>query len=311
MRNTYAVIVRRKEIVVFAAGLLAVVAPFAFGFTRAIPRSVQSQSPGAGAAALTYEYDVASFKPNKSGPGKASLSNEEDGLTATNVTLKDLIAWAYGLRSGALDGRIFGAPGWLGSESYDIQAKMEGSVAEALKALPQNERAVARQHMLQKLLADRCGLVIHHETKELQVFLLVVAKDGPKLQESKPGESEASAARGPAGRGGRGLGLKGAGGPLTAREVPIADLVDVLSLLLNRPVLARTGLTGKYNFTLQWTPDETQDRDFFPAGVGQPPDPAGPSIFTAIQQQLGLKLESGNGPVDVIVIDRVEKPSGN
>jgi uncharacterized protein (TIGR03435 family) len=311
MREFHAAIGRGKKLLLRDAEWAAIALPVVFALAHATLVRTQPQTQSTATAAPALEYDVASFKPNKSGPGRATMTNEDDGLTATNFTVKDLIAWAYGYRSGALDGRIFGAPGWLNAESYNVQAKMESSVSETLKNLSPSDRTLARQQMLQKLLADRCKLVTHRETRELPVFLLVTTKDGAKLQESKPDAADANSAPAASGRGGPGMGLKGPGGPLTARQIPIADLVDALSLLLNRPVVDKTGLTGKYDFTLQWTPDETQDPSFFPRGAGQPPDPSWPSLTTAIQEQLGLKLESGKGPVEVIVIDHVERPSGN
>jgi bla regulator protein blaR1 len=292
-----------KKVLLGAAALAAIGVPVVFGFAYATQSAAPSSAQNIPASMAELKYDVASFKVNKSGPGRAMISTPEDGLTATNFNLKELIGFAYGIETAALDGRIVGAPSWLTSDAYDVQAKMDGATTEALKKLNPRDRTLARQHMFQELLADRCKLVAHWDTKGLPVYELVIAKGGPKIQESKPKELDA---------GGRGsMGLKGRGGPLTAHEVPVSDLAGLLSMLLNRTVLDKTGLAGKYNFTLNWTPDESNDPNFFPSSTGQPPDPAGPSIFSALQEQLGLKLEAGKGPVKVIVIDHIEKPSGN
>ena len=157
---------------------------------------------------------------------------------------------------------------------------------------------------LQALLADRFQLTIHHETKEQPVYALVIGKNGSKLQESqmKPVDRHRLMRMGRS--------------ELDAEGAAIDMLTSTLSNVLGRPVIDRTGLKGDYDFKLQWTPDPSQSGGFGgppPPGVEAPPppDPNGPSIFTAIQEQLGLRLESQKGPVDLIVIDRVEKLSEN
>jgi uncharacterized protein (TIGR03435 family) len=170
--------------------------------------------------------------------------------------------------------------------------------------------------MLQALLADRFKLSIHRETKELPVYALVAAKNGPKLQEAKADATYPNGIKGPDGvaRGGM---MRIGGGEVTGQGLPIANLTRMLSQQLGRTVIDKTGLTGKYDFTLQWTPDESQGPMFKgadgapPGGNPAPPESSGPSLFTAIQEQLGLKLESQKGPVEIIVIDHVEKPSQN
>jgi uncharacterized protein (TIGR03435 family) len=154
--------------------------------------------------------------------------------------------------------------------------------------------------MLQKLLADRFKLAFHHDKKELPVYALVVAKGGPKLT-----KSEADANATPS------LLFRGLG-TLPVRNATIADFAGVMqAAVLDRPVVDQTGLTGRYDFVLTWTPDETQ---FGGLGVKVPPpseNAAAPDLFTAIQQQVGLKFEPTKASVDVIVIDKVEKPSEN
>jgi uncharacterized protein (TIGR03435 family) len=296
-----------RKFLLSVAALAAIGVPVAFGLAYATQNVPQSPAQSTSASFAEFRYDVASFKVNKSGPGRAMISSPEDGLTATNLNLKELIGFAYGIETAALDGRIVSAPSWITSDAYDLEAKMNSATAEALKKLSPNDRALARQHMFQELLADRCKLAAHWETREFPLYELVIAKGGTKIQESKPNDADVSGARG--GRGG--LGLRGRGGPLTAHDAPISNLVGLLSVLLNRTVVDKTGLAGKYDFTLTWTPDENQDPNFFPSSTGQPPDLTGPSIFSALQEQLGLKLDAGKGPVRVIVIDHIERPSGN
>ncbi|MFZ0821026.1 MAG: TIGR03435 family protein [Candidatus Acidiferrales bacterium] len=285
----------------------------------------QSQSQNTSAAPPALEYEVATIKPSIPdapgmfmtipGPGLVS-----DSFTAKNFTLMTLVRAAFGIPLGAEDSRISGASKWLDTEKYDVEAKMSTAVVDELKKLSPEESKLAQQHMLQALLADRCKLAFHRESKEFPIYSLVIAKNGPKLQESKtvatppadaPPPADSGGRGGRGGRGGPRIMMRGRGGPLEGQGVGIANLVDLLSMLVGRPVVDKTGLTGKYDFTLQWTPDDSQAPSAFPPGMGQPPDPAGPSLFTAIQEQLGLKLESGKGPVEIIVIDHVERPSGN
>jgi uncharacterized protein (TIGR03435 family) len=302
-----------------AAVLTAAAVSIVFGMSVATPSKAHAQTQDT--AAIKFEFDVATIKLNKSGEIGRSLipvaAIPMSGMfRATNMPLIDLIREAYelGPGMGADDGRISGAPSWLGSERFDIQAKMDSSVLEALNKLGPDQRKLQAQHMLQALFAVRFKLTVHFENKELPIYSLVIAKNGPKFQESKPVDAAASGPQYQYGRGGRGgrggVQMFGRGGPIKAQGILIADFVPLLSTILGRTVVDKTGLTGKYDFTLQWMPDETE-ASTFPAGVGQPPDPSGPSIFAAIQEQLGLKLESGKGPVAVIVIDHVERSSEN
>jgi uncharacterized protein (TIGR03435 family) len=236
-----------------------------------------------------------------------------DGLSATNCPLQLLIRSAYQLE----DNQVSGAPAWLTSERYDIEAKMESSVVERIRRLSDDERRATRERMLQALLAERFKLAVHRETKELPEYALVIAKSGPKVQEAKPGETYPNGIKGPDGIARAGF-MRMGRGDLTAQGLSMSTVVRLLSQQLGRTVLDKTGLTGIYNFTLKWTPDESQDGPFRGPEPGQPgsgsspsSDFSGPSIFTAIQEQLGLKLEPQKGPVEVLVIDHVEKPSEN
>jgi len=146
--------------------------------------------------------------------------------------------------------------------------------------------------LIRSLLADRFQLVIHRETKELPVYALLVAKNGAKLQvnEGAPGPR-----------------VNGVRGQLTGKKVNMALIVAQLAPQVGRTVVDQTGLTGEYDYTLQWTPDSGQ----LPAPGVEAPPPSGPSILTALQEQLGLRLESTKGPVEIIVIDHAERASEN
>jgi uncharacterized protein (TIGR03435 family) len=274
-----------------------------FGVSNAAQAGVRPQAQGLTATAPAYEYEIASIKQSAPLDGGDTsgfgMQYTPDGFTASHFPLKALIISAFGV---GLD-RISGMPNWSDFEMYDIEAKMESSTADKLKKLSPDELRVVRQQMLQALLVNRFKLTFHRESKELPVFFLVVGKNGPKVRESKPSESSTSEIKGrdgqPLSKGANQMRMElGAGGTiqLTAPGTPIKALLGALSGQLGRPVIDRTGLTGNYDISLEWAPEQ---------------DSNGPSLQTAVQDQLGLKLESGKGPIEIIVIDHLERPSKN
>jgi bla regulator protein BlaR1 len=310
-----------KKLVLVVAGTMAVAGPVVFGLMREPQRQAASpvaDDPAhlvavlrvAGAASTVPAFEVASIKPNKSGTGMTMLHTTPVGFSASNISLRALIQQAYGVE----ENQILGAPSWVGSERYDIEAKVASSDTDALHDLNPDQRRL----MLQPLLADRFQLKVHTELKDLPVLVLVVAKGGPKLHEAKPGDTYPNGLKGFDGEaGGPGMMLMRPG-QLTAQGVDLSFVAKQLSQQLGRTVQDQTGLTGKYDFTMQWKPD----RDPSPMPGAPQPGQQGPdatlstdsseaSIFTAVQEQLGLKLESGKAPVEVLVIDHVEAPSGN
>ncbi len=215
------------------------------------------------------QFEVASIRPGAPGARGPTIYNPTRGRFAIDsITTKALIAYAYDVR----EFQVAGAPSWAGSEEYNIVAKPQGEAS--------NEKILA---MTRSLLAERFNLTLHHESKEMPVLALTVARRGARLHPSE-------ATGGPDVRGGR--------GHLVARKVTMGMLAAQLAgRVLGRAVLDRTDLAGEFDVDLVWTPDES-------------PDP-GSSIFTALQEQLGLKLETQKGVVDVLVIDHVERPSSN
>jgi uncharacterized protein (TIGR03435 family) len=301
-----------RKLLLSAVALMAIGAPVVFGLLHAAPGQAQSQSDSS--ATSGYVYEVASIKPNKSADNMTRLMYTPDSLSASGVTLQMLMMSAYDIQ----DNQLSGAPGWLQSDKYDIEAKMDSAVADRIHKIEDPEQRLAiRQHMLQALLADRCKLAIHRESTEQPVYALVIAKGGSKLHEAKPGDTYPNGLKGPNGQPGAGMMMmRGNGGPMTGQGIPLSNLVRFLSRQLGRKVIDKTGLTGNYDFTLKWAPDQNTPMFGGPGGGPAPADPAppdssGPSLFTAVQEQLGLKLESQKGQVDLIVIDHVEKPSQN
>ena len=278
-----------------------------------LPSTPAAASPSTPAAALSFE--VASIKPNRSGDMRMGIRFMPGRFTTTGATVSQLITLAYEVR----DFQVSGGPSWISSDRYDIDAKEPDALAEELEKLPPDQRREKMGLLLQSLLVDRFGLKVSHGTKEFPVYALVVGKNGPKIQEAKPGDTYPNGMKGPDGRAlGHGGMMRMGPGELTGQGVPIQFLAQNLSGQLGRTVLDQTGLKGNYDFTLKWTPDQGGPGMVSgPPGAGPgpdnppPPDASGPSIFTAVQEQLGLKLESAKGPVEIIIIDHVEKPSEN
>ena len=286
------------KLLLLVAGLLAIAGP-----------GLRGQEPTTATAdARLPAYDVVSIKPNKSDSGMVRAMYRPDGYSASNMSLKMLIQAAYGIR----EDLISGAPGWADSARYDVDAKVDGADVDALKKLSPEQRRL----ILQPLLADRFKLKVHTETKQLPVYELVVAKGGPKLKEATPGDTYANGIKGPDGVGRGGM-MRVGRGQLTAQGVPMTSVVNMLSQQLHRTVIDKTGLTGKYDLELNWTPDHglrvrcSRGRMAHRRMAMLAPDASGPSIFTALQEQLGLKLQSAKGPVETLVIDHVEMPSEN
>jgi bla regulator protein blaR1 len=298
----------RKKVLLALAAIVALAAPILFGLASGTRQSVAPQ--GADATKETFSYEVASIKPEKSGSMMFRVLGTPDGFTAT-ATVQMLIRVAYGIE----DNQISGAPGWVSSEKYEVEAKMDEVTADKVKKLAEVERQPARQHMLQTLLADRFKLTVHRETKELPIYSLVVAKGGSKLQEAKPGDTYPNGIKGLDGRPAPvGSHLMRMGrGELTAQSLGMEEIAHLLTQQTGRTVVDNTGLKGNYDFTLHWTPDQSTPALNGPGGGSDSTtsSESGPSIFTALQEQLGLKLESQKGPVEVLVVDHVEKPSEN
>jgi bla regulator protein blaR1 len=299
---------RGKKLLLIAAGAMAAAGPVVFGMIQ--EPQIQPGSPVVGTASKIPAFEVASIKPDKSGTDMTMLRTTPVGFSASNIALKVLIQQAYGIE----DNQIVGAPSWLGSARYDIEAKVSSSDTDALHNLSSDQRRL----MLQPLLADRFQLKVHTEVRDLPVLTLVIAKGGPKLHEAKPGDTYPNGLKDFNGQGGGPGMMLMRPGQLTGQGLPLSSLARVLTQQLGSTVQDKTGLTGKYDLTLQWTPDRNgsampgaPEPGLQGPGAGGSTDASGPSIFSAIQEQLGLKLESQKGPVEVLVIDHVETPSEN
>jgi uncharacterized protein (TIGR03435 family) len=270
--------------------------PAPLNFARATPETAWTiPEPPAPvkpmAANADPAFEVATIKPSDPAtPGSSMLVGRGGAnlFTTTNSTLADLIVFAYGIHARQLTG----GPSWLGSDKYDLNAKPDQ---------PGIPNVTQLRTMVQKLLADRFQLAFHRDKKELSAYIITVAKSGPKMAKVEGDRGNLP------GFGGRGPGSIG------VRNSTMAEFAEFLqSRILDRPVVDQTALPDRYDFTLTWTPDASQAAA---AGSAAPPPPdnadAPPDLFVAVQQQLGLKLDSGKASVEVLVIDKVEKPSAN
>lgn len=218
-------------------------------------------------------FEVASVKPGDPSFQGMSMRTAPNRFAVTNATLQFLIGYAWRVQNF----QIYGLPGWAKSELFSIDARIPD--------IPRVEKTSAEQipAMLRHLLEGRFSLRLHKETRELPAYALVVAQSGAKLTPDAAGPG----------------GITSGPGMLRLAGQPLSELAENLARQIGRPVLDRTGISGAFDMALKWAPDATSA------------DATGPSVFTAIQEQLGLKLQPVKAPVEVLVIERVERPSAN
>ena len=282
-----------RKLLLTAAAFLAIAVPITFGVLHATPGQAQEQADNVSTIAPTF--DSVSIKSNTEPGGKffskVMFSLKDGSFMARGVTVQRLIQMAYRLQ----DSQISGGPDWINTAKFDIDATLNRTLADQIL---KQQKGFDDQIALKTLLAQRFKLTLHPEARNLPVYDLVVADGGSKLQESKTERF-----------------IRVERGELKSSGVPLRILVDELSQTLGQTVIDKTGLKGDYAFTLRWTPDAAQDARFKAAedAMGAPapgsPDPTGPPLATALEQQLGLKLEPRTDPVQVLVIDHAEMPS--
>jgi uncharacterized protein (TIGR03435 family) len=277
------------------------------------PQSIRAQAQSAATIGPQYKYDVVSVKPSEPGvcrsrPQACILKETPDGFTKVTY-LQELIQLAYGLVS--LD-QISNAPS-SGFSNYDVDAKMDEATADALQKLSPDDRKVARQQMLQALLADRFKLLVHRETKELPTYSLFVGKNnGTKLQQSSPDFMLKGVKPAPGSSGFFGILREQDTYRVMGIDISMYALTQRLSSMLGQPVFDKTGLTGNFDFDVQFLAGDSQSGNALGGEASSPPPPPNREFLPlAALRALGLRVESGKRPVEVIVIDRVERPSGN
>lgn len=286
----------RRKLALGATSLVLVAGACVLGLLS--PSRVRGQSQSASEAS-SLSFDAVSIRPHRT-PSGTACAFMPGRFVCKNAKMQWVIIRAYDV----LGIQISGGPSWISSDRYDIEAKESDELYAELEKLPRDQRRGKQRFLLQSMLEDRFQLKAHRETKELPVYALEVAKNGPKLKATNIQSAGPCTIRG-TGEGNRYQGCT------------VAILASYLPLAVGRVVLDRTGLEGRYDFTLEYADQDSAAVSSVPTGGGAasdnplPPAPSGPSVFTAVQEQLGLKLEATKGPVDVIVIDHIERPSEN
>jgi len=225
------------------------------------------------------DWEAVTIKPSDPSDPVSHINIRGRNVMIESQSVEAMMRFAYGVQHS----QIVGAPEWMKTERWDVAGVPDG---QGKPNLPQF------QSMMRKLLAERFGLTLHREKRSMPVFALTLAKGGPKLQKS---EGDPNAGPGSGGSGSNGIQLN----RYTNTSMP--DLALMLMVYTDRPIVDQTGLQGRFDFQLQWTKD-----DAIATGTDAPP-----GLFTALQEQLGLKLEPAKAPADVLAIDKVERPSAN
>jgi uncharacterized protein (TIGR03435 family) len=260
---------------VVAAGVL-----FALASAPLFAQTAQATTPiHSMAADADPTFEVATIKPSQPNDPTDGFHTRGRHLFIENQTVNKLVAFAYGMNGK----QISGGPAWLESERFDIDGVPNIDGTPSLKQ---------EQGMVRKLLTDRFAVTLHKEKKELAVYAITVAKSGPKLTKSV-GEL--------IGMPSQDASQHGTELEMSFKNMSMADFAFCMQFFLDRPIVDQSGIAGKYDFTLKWSFDDSATGDAN----------AAPGLFTAVQQQLGLKLEAVKAPADVIVIDHVERPSAN
>jgi len=251
-----------------------------------IPEAVKKMAADASPA-----FDVVTIKPSKPGAQGKGFGFRGTHFMTMNTNMNDLIAFAYGVHTK----QIVGAPEWFGSDLFDLDGVPDTPGQPTLKQMEQ---------MVEKMLPERFALKFHHEQRELSVYIVSVTPAGAKMAKTTAGPNDQ-----------QGFGFRGLG-DLVVRNMNMTEFASWMQTgVMDRPVVDHTGLKDKFDFTLKWTPDDSQFQQFRtvvqapPAASDNPNAP--PSLYTAVQEQLGLKIEAGKAMDDVIVVDHVEKPSPN
>ena len=276
--NVYNSHVMRKVILIGACWLFLPMPAFAQGTSAgAQPKGTQ------GASEKVHSYEIVSIKQNKTVNDPAGMRSLPDGFEWTNIPLESLVRGTYGI---IMDSQVSGLPDWARRENYDIVAKVDADTAERWKKLSAKERGEEELPMMRSILADRCQFKAHQETKELPVYDLVIAGGGLKMKEAPANEVPTETMN---------------GDQMTVHAMTIDTIVLAFPYTVGRVIVDKTGLGDKkFDFELKWAPDDRPSSD-----------DAAPPLLTALEEQLGLKLVPARGPVEMLIIGHLERPSPN
>jgi uncharacterized protein (TIGR03435 family) len=275
----------------------------------------QAQTPGSAAgdknaaSARVLAFDVASIKPiapdGRPTKGWVGVQYHPDGIEFAYQSLTDLLCYAYGYKSLRFDGQVTGVPDWAAKQRYDIVAKISAADIPEFQKLGKDEQEQRREAMMRSMLAERFHLTLHRGTKEVPIYELVVAKGGIKMQDAATDPNPPQLSKDADGKPLPGIRwLKDTSIVQAYSMNSFADMLAMPAAFVGRPVVDKTGLTGTYNFTLDWSVYSAH------AAAGLSPEEDATSIFTALGK-IGLKLQPAMGDMETIVIDHVEKPSEN
>jgi uncharacterized protein (TIGR03435 family) len=272
--------------------------------------SAQPSAPDVDSLLQSAKFEVVSIHPDDPDGHTSRIGFMPDGrFVANGITMKRLACMAYGIQDFQMDG----GPSWFASERFAIQAKSESQIEELLPKLSNEQRTLVGRQMVKAIFADRLNLALRLESRQMSTLALVVDKNGPRLHEAKSGDNYPNGMKDANGVAHAGM-MSFNGTSITAQGVKLDNLASFLSSNLNQIVQNKTGLDGKYDFTLEWSPDA--DRPRAPqanaeGGSTITDGNSGVSVFTAIKEQLGLKLEPQKSAVPFYVVEKVEKPTEN
>ena len=307
-----------RKLLLSVAGVLSIALPIVYGLARPAQGHAQSSSQNAAPNAAVFSSGGVhvSITPGDTGNGviQTRIIFSPNSLEAKNETLQDLIKMAYGVQ----DSQVQGGPDWMSTARFNVDVKLDDSVVAELKKLTPEQHRMEHDLMFQNLLADNFKLALHRESKLLPGYALVIALNGPKVQPAKPGDTYPNGIKGPDGSVGGPHRFAFSDGEFVAQALPMSFIAERLAGHLQQPVVDRTGLTGDYDFTLKFAPqDGTAVHNNQPTGAKtmtmsvNSMSAHNAAMLKAVEEQLGLKLEQQSVPLPVLVIDRAEKPAAN
>jgi bla regulator protein blaR1 len=302
-----------KKLLLSALGVAAIAVPIIFGLVKPAHSQSQSSSQDMGAKTFVFTrgYQQVSVTPGEAGNGiiQFRILFHPDSFTAKNQTLQELIKLAYGVQKS----QISGGPDWLTTARFNIEAKLDDSTVAELKKLSPEQQKAERDQMLQNLLADQFKVAIHRESRLLPAEVLVIAKNGPKIEPAKPGDTYPNGIKGPDGLPAGPHKFDFGPDGVIVQALPMSFVANNLAMHLNQPVVDRTGLTGDYDFMLKFSPEgatahEENGRKVTTTSLSSL-SARNAALVNAIEEQLGLKLEPQTIPLPVLVVDRAENPA--
>jgi bla regulator protein BlaR1 len=302
-----------KKLLLSSLGVVAIALPIVFGLAKPAHSQSQasSQDMNAKTFAFTRGYQQVSVTAGDSGNGviQARILFKPDSLMTKNQTLQELLKLAYGVQAS----QISGGPDWLTTARFNIEAKLDDATVAELKKLSPEQQKMERDLMLQNLLAEQFKVALHRESRLLPAQVLAIAKNGPKIQPAKPGDTYPNGIKGPDGLPAGPHKFDFGADGVIVQALPMSFVANNLAMHLNQPVVDRTGLTGDYDFTLRFSPEgatahEENGRKVTTTSLSSL-DARNAALVNAIEEQLGLKLDPQTIPLPVLIIDRAENPS--